>query len=145
MNFSGLIRTHANWRLQLSTFCHGGLKEAGSIQTIEKDNDCELGKVAVWGRTEVCFRFNARRTDQSPCCISSVCCSHRRNGAKWQAEGSGSTPELQRIAICKAITSDGRDSHEIPHKVRGLINRRIIRPPQLAGQGVRTLHEQNIF
>jgi hypothetical protein len=44
MNCSAAIRTRTNWRLQLPTHCHGSLKEAIEIQTIEKDNDCELGK-----------------------------------------------------------------------------------------------------
>jgi hypothetical protein len=44
MNFSAAIRTHANWRLRLSTYCQGSLKEAIDIRTPAKDNDCELGK-----------------------------------------------------------------------------------------------------
>jgi hypothetical protein len=43
MNFSAAIRTHANWRLRLSTYCQGSLKEPVNIQTLAKDNNCELG------------------------------------------------------------------------------------------------------
>jgi methyl-accepting chemotaxis protein len=44
MNFSDAIRAHANWRLRLSTYCQGNLKETFSVQVIAKDNACDLGK-----------------------------------------------------------------------------------------------------
>jgi methyl-accepting chemotaxis protein len=44
MNFSDAIRAHANWRLRLSTYCQGNLKETLNIQILAKDNACDLGK-----------------------------------------------------------------------------------------------------
>ena len=44
MDFSAAIRAHANWRLRLSTYCQGSLKEEINIQTLAKDNACDLGK-----------------------------------------------------------------------------------------------------
>ena len=44
MNFSAAIRAHANWRLRLSTCCQANAKETIDIQTLAKNDACDLGK-----------------------------------------------------------------------------------------------------
>jgi hypothetical protein len=44
MNFTGAIQAHSNWKLRLVAQCRGTSSEKIDVQTLAKDNACELGK-----------------------------------------------------------------------------------------------------
>jgi hypothetical protein len=110
MNFSAAIQAHANWKLRLAALCQGSSREKIDIDSLAKDNVCELGK---WLHGD-CRKYASDPKFQE--LVNTHAAFHRSAAAIAKMAGSGKAAEAEA-----SINSRESEFGKISVQVVGLL------------------------